>query len=368
MAVQKTGEAHPFTLTKPVFILALTFFLILAPGLSAQERILTLDEALEQLSQAQPAQAAAELRWDPLLRSGVISLSGHNAAFNTGSPGEKGLILLDSRRILEVPAPYLDQGLLCFPASFVSTLKTAWETAILEDLTRFRIAAIVVDPGHGGKDVGAVGTHTVNGRTLRAVEKDITLRASQMLHARLSAAYPDKQVLLTRTGDTYPTLDDRVAMANAVSLKENEAIVFISIHANASFNKDARGYEVWYLSPDYRRDLIDRDRYSPEILPILSDMIDEEFTRESLMIARNILDRLKETMGNTMPSRGIKAEEWFVVRNALMPSVLVELGFVTNEEDAILMTSDTHLRNLSEALYKGIADFVTTFEGQEGSP
>ena len=82
----------------------------------------------------------------------MISLSGHNAAFNTGSPGEKGLILLDYRRILEVPAPYLDRGLLCFPASFVSTLKAAWETAILEDLTRFRIAAIVVDPGHGGKD------------------------------------------------------------------------------------------------------------------------------------------------------------------------------------------------------------------------
>jgi len=65
-------------------------------------------------------------------------------------------------------------------------------------------------------------------------------------------------------------------------------------------------------------------------------------------------------------ARGIKQEEWFVVRNARMPWVLVELGFVTNPEDARLMTDDAYLRNLSEALYKGITDFVGTFERSGG--
>jgi N-acetylmuramoyl-L-alanine amidase len=200
------------------------------------------------------------------------------------------------------------------------------------------------------------------------VEKDLTLTVSRHLHARLSAAYPDKRVLLTRQGDTYPTLEDRVAIANSVPLKENEAIVFISIHANASFNKAARGYEVWYLSPDYRRTVIDRSKYadSAEVIPILNAMLEEEFTTESIMIAQAILKQFEETLGKSVPSRGMKAEEWFVVRNARMPSVLVELGFVTNQEDALLMADEAYLRKLSEALYKGITDFVTIFERSGG--
>jgi N-acetylmuramoyl-L-alanine amidase len=95
-------------------------------------------------------------------------------------------------------------------------------------------------------------------------------------------------------------------------------------------------------------------------------MLEEEFTTESIMIAQAITKRIVEAMGGSIPSRGIKAEEWFVVRNAHMPSVLVELGFVTNEEDALLMTDDAYLKKLSEAIYKGIADFIATFEGSGG--
>jgi N-acetylmuramoyl-L-alanine amidase len=84
------------------------------------------------------------------------------------------------------------------------------------------------------------------------------------------------------------------------------------------------------------------------------------------MIAQSVLKRFDETLGGSLPSRGIKAEEWFVVRNTRMPSVLVELGFVTNEEDARLMSDETHLKNFSEALYKGISDFITLFERSGG--
>jgi N-acetylmuramoyl-L-alanine amidase len=159
-----------------------------------------------------------------------------------------------------------------------------------------------------------------------------------------------------------------VEVANSVPLKDNEAILFISIHANASFNKKARGYEVWYLSPEYRRTVIDEDRYSDstEVLPILNAMMEEEFTTESIMIARSIMARLERAIGPYAPSRGIKAEEWFVVRNARMPSVLVELGFVTNPEDALLLADPSHLRKLSDALYSGTVDFVTAFERSGG--
>jgi N-acetylmuramoyl-L-alanine amidase len=84
------------------------------------------------------------------------------------------------------------------------------------------------------------------------------------------------------------------------------------------------------------------------------------------MMAQAILGRIGEAVGDSMPSRGIKAEEWFVVRNARMPAVLVELGFVTNLQDARLMADQGHLRKLAEALYNGIADFIGTFERSGG--
>jgi N-acetylmuramoyl-L-alanine amidase len=336
------------------------------PGESAAAAgAVSLDDTLRQIA---PPDSIAELRWDPFFGAGTLSAADHNAAFYTGNPGETGFVLLDSREILPVPAPYVRDGLLWFPEAFVAALKQALDTRIADDGSRFRIAAIIVDPGHGGRDAGAVGNHVINGKNLRVVEKDITLTTSKMLHARLSSAYPDKRVLLTRDEDTYPTLEDRVNIANSVHLRDNEAIVFISIHANASFNKSARGFEVWYLSPEYRRTVIDRERYedSAEVIPILNAMLEEEFTTESIMMAQALVNRVEENLGSRIPSRGIKAEEWFVVRNARMPSVLVELGFVSNESDALLMTDEAYLREMSESLYKGIVDFVTAFEGTGG--
>ncbi|MDR1352315.1 MAG: N-acetylmuramoyl-L-alanine amidase [Treponema sp.] len=331
-----------------------------APG--PAEQGLSLDDAMKAIG-PDPA-----FRWDPFFRTGNISLSGHHASFSAAYPGEQAPVIFDSREILSLPAPWLENGLLRFPESFVAGIKRAFDDSILSEQFRYRIAAIVVDPGHGGRDPGAQGTHTINGKTLTLSEKDITLKSSLSLYSRLSAAYPDKRVLLTRDRDVYPTLEERTLLANSVPLKDNEAILYVSIHANASLNRNARGYEVWYLSPDYRRDLIDKEKFqdSAEIIPIVNDMLQEEFTNESIMIAQAINRRIGEAMGRSLPARGLKAEEWFVVRNVRMPSVLVELGFVTNPADAEILNSEESLKKLTEAIYKGITDFVTSFESSGG--
>ncbi|MDR2363193.1 MAG: N-acetylmuramoyl-L-alanine amidase, partial [Spirochaetaceae bacterium] len=315
-------------------------------ALEKNEKILALDETLTRLG--------AELSWDPFFGSGILSVSGHYAVFETGNAGEEGFLLIDGRELFLVPAPYLEGGLLRFPDAFVTSLGERLDRALQD--TRFRIAAIILDPGHGGRDTGAVGNHVLDGKQVRVVEKDITLKVSLDIYSRLTSSFPDKRILLTRDTDTYPTLEDRVTIANSVSLKENEAILFISIHANASMNKNARGYEVWYLTPEYRRTVIDEEKYDDprEIISIRNAMLEEEFTTESIMMAQFIMNRFKEQVGSRLPSRGIKAEEWFVVRNARMPSVLVELGFVTNEADARLMINDSYLKNFSEAIYNGI--------------
>jgi len=321
-----------------------------------------LEDALKALGDT--GTGTVEFRWDPFFSTGVIITGSHQAAFTSGGTGETGAVLLDYREILNLPLPYLDNGNIIFPESFVTQVKNTFSRYAEEDRTRFKIAAIIIDPGHGGKDPGATANHTIRGGTIRSVEKDVTLKVARQLYASLAAGYPGKQVLLTRKGDTFPTLEDRVALANSVPLNGNEAAIYISVHANASFNKDARGYEVWYLSPGYRRDVIDKSKYadSMEVLPILNSMLEEEITTESILMARSILKRIEETVGNQIPSRGLKAEEWFVVRNARMPSVLVELGFVTNETDARLMNDEVYLKNLSDALYKGISDFIAFFE------
>jgi N-acetylmuramoyl-L-alanine amidase len=345
-------------------LLFLSLFLYGAETLPAvPARLLSLDDALSALSGEAP-----EFRWDPFMGSGIISVSGHTAAFTAGEPGETGFLVVDGREVFTVPVPYLVKGLLFFPEEFVQTAGGALARRTEEDASRFRIAAVIVDPGHGGKDPGAIGNLSVNGKPLRSVEKDIVLDVSKQLYALLSQSYPDKRILLTREGDTFPSLDDRVDLANSVSLKKNEAVIFISIHANSSFNKNARGYEVWYLDPEYRREVIDKSKYegSAEVRSIMNIMLEEEFTTESIMMAQSILGRIGEAVGNSIPSRGIKAEEWFVVRNARMPAVLVELGFVTNLQDAQLMADQGHLRKLAEALYKGIADFIGTFERSGG--
>jgi len=379
LVAQRVKPGIPYThtpsrlpaLARGIFLIFL-FFLLDNAVFAQNPGVLNLDDALVSLGSS--GAGKAEFRWDPFFSSGVIIAGNHQASFSSGEAGETGIVLLDYKEVLNLPLPYLDEGNILFPDAFIYQVKTTFNRYAEEDRSRFKIAAIIIDPGHGGKDTGATATHNVRGKTIRSVEKDITLRTALQLHSSLVSAYPDKNVLLTRAEDSYPTLEERVALANSVPLTGNEAAIYISVHANASFNKDARGYEVWYLSPGYRREVIDKakyadtmlDEYKQEVLPILNSMLEEELTTESILMARSILKRMDEAAGKQLPSRGLKAEEWFVVRNARMPSVLVELGFVTNETDALLMSDDTYLKNLSDALYKGISDFISFFERSGG--
>ncbi len=311
---------------------------------------------------------AESLQWDPFFQSGTLLLGNHRIAFQTGNRGDNSLAIVDGRDLIRIPNPYLENGVLCFPEAFAGHITSALENSVILDADSLRIAAIIIDPGHGGRDSGAVGSHVIDGKTVKVVEKDIVLHVSTGLNKRLTSAYPDKRIIMTRDSDTFPTLEDRVLEAHSVPLKDNEAIVFVSVHANASFNKQARGYEVWYLSPEYRRTVIDKESFegSSEVLDILNLMMEEEFTTESIMIAQSIMTQFDRNIGSYGPSRGIKAEEWFVVRNARMPSVLVELGFVSNIDDAKLLLDADYLQKLSDALYNGIVDFVGRFERSGG--
>jgi len=339
-----------------------------AAGPASGLRVFNLDETMNILY-ASNEKERKEFHWDPFFREGSFTMGGHYGAFPTTlSAGKSGFLMVDNRDIYTVSLPYQNGGELVFPEPFVNTIREAFSRSINEDSSHYRIAAIIIDPGHGGKDPGAVSSHTINGKTLHVNEKDIVLNTSKQLRDLLVKAYPDKRILMTRESDITCSLEERTVIANAVPIRKNEAIIYISIHANFASNKNVKGFEVWHLKPDFRRDVLDQSLFSdsPELRKIMNLLTEEAFIAESIKIAESILESLKTTMGAAIPSRGLKEEDWFVVRRSRMPAVLVELGFVSNKDDALLMTTDAHLRKMVEALYKGIVEFVGDFERSGG--
>ena len=299
--------------------------------------------------------------WDSLSESGMIEKNGHQLSFRNG----EGIVLLDSLRMMITDAPELRNNQLYVSKKFLDDSEEFFNQK--SDLP-FKVGAILIDAGHGGKDPGALKTYKINGKNVTIQEKDITLRVAKMLAERLKAAYPGKQIVLTRDKDVFLTLGERTDIANSVKVGENEAVLFISVHVNSSLNKTSSGYEVWYLSPGYRRNVLDKSAVDGDenLFPILNSMLEEEYTTESIMIAKFIMDGLQAQIGKDSKARGIRAEEWFVVKNSNMPAVLIELGFVSNEKEALLLNDEKYLKKATLGIYNGIAAFITHFERSQG--
>jgi N-acetylmuramoyl-L-alanine amidase len=342
---------------------AAAILLLLLAAVSAAAQYRDLNQVLDELG--------AALVWDPLTEQGHLDLSGgtlgrkgDRITFKVGFPW----VLVNYRRQMYFPGIIRRDGALLFPEQGLQNLLRFLKSAA-DSAEQPRVAVILIDPGHGGSDAGAAGAHLQDKELRRILEKDVVLEVSRRLNALLVQAFPDKKILLTRSEDVYLTLEQRAALANDIPLAEREAILFISVHANASFNSSARGYEVWVLPDEYRRELIDSSALSEEhraIAPILNVLLEEEYSIESITLARSVLDSFDREIGELSVNRGIREESWFVVRKAKMPSILIELGFVTNPEEATLLAQEAYLQKLAQGIYTGVLRFVHAFEQSKG--
>jgi N-acetylmuramoyl-L-alanine amidase len=340
---------------------AILLLLLAAVCAAAQYR--ALDAVLDELG--------ATLVWDPLTEQGHLDLSGSTVgrkgdriSFQVGFPW----VLVNYRQQVYCPGIVRQDGAILFAEQGLENLIRFFQTAA-QNPEQPRVAVILIDPGHGGSDVGAVGAYTENKELHQVQEKDVVLEVSRRLNDLLIQAFPDKQIRMTRSEDTYLQLEERAAQANNISLGEHEAILFISIHANASFNTAARGYEVWVLPDEYRRELIDSssmDENSRAIAPILNVLLEEEYAIESITLARSVLESFDRELGELSVNRGLREESWFVVRKAKMPSILIELGFLTNPEEARLLAQETYLQKLAQGIYTGVLRFIHAFEQSKG--
>lgn len=227
------------------------------------------------------------------------------------------------------------------------------------------IKTIVLDPGHGGKDPGAVG---FSGKTN---EKKIVLKVAkgvkEMLEKNLGV-----NVLLTRSEDKFVPLQERTAFAN-----KNEANLFVSIHCNAAKNVNATGVEVYFLSTantDEARAVealensvvekyeggMDAVKKYTDLNYILTDMAQAEYLKESSHLATKLQANL--TKATSWNDRGVKQAGFYVLRGAFMPAVLVELGFISNKEEEKKLNSASYQEMLIKAVYEGIGNFIHYYE------
>lgn len=325
------------------------------PSPAAATGPMTLEEVLRS--------TGAVLRWDPWRHLGQLEKGDRTLTFRPGDTW----IVTDGKSLGVTGTILEEQGRLVFSEEAAGTILRFFG-AQERVAAPYRLDTILIDAGHGGRDSGAWRNWEVDGLSYPLKEKDIVLEISLRLAERLRDTYPGKEILLTRTSDVYPTLEERVAMANEVVLGPREGMIYISVHANASLNPYAEGYEVWYLPEDYRRTVVDTGAVGGEgdgIAPIVNALWEEEFTHESVRLADMILDGFRETLGPEVPDRGRREESWFVVRNARMASVLVEVGFITHREEAVRMREPDYLRRLADGIYNGVTNFVEFFESRE---
>jgi len=223
------------------------------------------------------------------------------------------------------------------------------------------IRTIVLDPGHGGKEVGAIGPNGI-------MEKDMTLaicqRLATLLNQRLGA-----RVILTRTDDSVISLDQRTAIAN-----QYKADLFLSVHANASLLRGARGSETYFLSLDASDDLArkaaERENElsasasqaaqgaSSDLRLILWDLAQQDYLKESSRLAELVQEEMSKATG--VQNRGVKQAPFKVLVGATMPAALLEVGFISNPDEETKLKDQGY----QSALAISIANAIDRYKGE----
>lgn len=225
------------------------------------------------------------------------------------------------------------------------------------------IRTIVIDPGHGGKEVGAVGANGL-------LEKDVTLTVARKLASALESKL-GARVVLTRDDDSLVSLDQRTAIAN-----QYKADLFISVHMNAAVVKGARGSETYFLSLDASDEQARRaaelensgagqpSESGADLKLILWDLAHQEYVQESSRFAQAVQEELNKATG--VQNRGVKQAPFKVLVGATMPAALVEVGFISNPDEESKLRSGEFQNLMVEAISRAVERYKREYETRIG--
>ena len=239
-----------------------------------------------------------------------------------------------------------------------------------------RLSTVVIDPGHGGKDPGAVS------RDKKSFEKTFTLSISQAIAGKIHAAYPDVKVILTRSDDRYVTVGGRADIAN-----KEEADLFISVHHNAVASASPNGFSVHVLGQsskkgtdlyannmdivrrenavilledDYSTTYGDFDPNDPESY-IFMNLMQNANLEQSVRFAQLVEKNLKG--GPIKNDRGLSQDPFLVLWRTAMPAVLLELGFLSNDNDLKVLKSAEDRDKIAERVFRAFKEYKEIYEG-----
>ena len=230
---------------------------------------------------------------------------------------------------------------------------------------------LVIDPGHGGVENGAIGP---GGLQEKQVTLDLAKRLRELLQGDSSLS-----VVLTREDDRLVGLDERTAIANY-----NRAVLFLSIHVNASARTGATGAETYFLASDSTDNeartlaalengasgvgddtFITRDGQQRNLELVLWDLAQNQYMAESSVLAENMQIQLNKATGTR--DRGVRQAPFRVLMGATMPAVLVEVGFISNPDEESRLRSDGHRDKIAQALAGAVREFIADL-GQLSRP
>ncbi len=238
-----------------------------------------------------------------------------------------------------------------------------------------RIRKIVIDAGHGGEDPGAIS------RDRKYAEKNITLNVALILGRLISENFPETEVIYTRKTDVFIPLDERTQIAN-----RNKADLFISIHVNSARAQEASGTETFVmgvdksssnlevsklensvvvLEEDYSSKYQGFDPDNPESYIIFS-LLQNSHLEQSLEFAASVQKSLNN--GPIKKSRGIKQAGFLVLWRATMPSILVELGFISNYNDYKILINKESQESFARSIFNAFASYKKRYEGDTSTP
>ena len=245
-----------------------------------------------------------------------------------------------------------------------------------------KLKTVVIDPGHGGKDAGCVS------RDKKTYEKNIALDIAKRLNRKIASAYPDVDVKMTRTDDHFVELEQRAVFANKAS-----ANLFISIHVNSvEKGTSANGFSVHVLGQSQRKgndlysknlDLVKRensvimleDNYETRYQgfdpndpqsSIIFSLMQNAHLSASLAFAEDVAGAMAG--GPIRHSRGVSQDPFWVLWRTAMPSVLIEVGFMTNPDDLAVMRSEAGRQGIADNIFKAFCVFKTRYDGSASIP
>jgi N-acetylmuramoyl-L-alanine amidase len=234
-------------------------------------------------------------------------------------------------------------------------------TKLTEEKRTFKIKRVVIDPGHGGKDPGAIGPRGTK-------EKDIVLHVGKKLGKLLKKNH-GIEVIYTRNSDRFIPLNERTEIANS-----KKADLFISIHTNASKKRNTRGMETYFLSWSSDREAIrvaarenrvsikKMEKMQGGLSMILQDLARNSKREESMRLAHSVqnsmIDSLKKDYSR-IEYLGVKYALFYVLVGAEMPSILVEISFISNREEERRLNSNKYRESIAHAIARGLDSYIS---------